>query len=92
LSFDHQGIDPIEETRATVLEFLKSNRATMSNILATDESDALSTKFQIASIPVVDVYDREGNRVQRFDSSSSPSHEVYAEVNKLVETLVAKGK
>jgi thiol-disulfide isomerase/thioredoxin len=86
LSLDHQGIDPIADVAQSVREFLEKQQANLDNILSTEESDAILKKFGIASIPVVDVYDRDGKLARRFDESSG-KHFDYAEVDKLVEQL-----
>jgi thiol-disulfide isomerase/thioredoxin len=87
LSLDHQGIDPLDEVAKSVREFLEKQRAELDNILATEESDAILKKFGTASIPVVDVYGRDGKLVQRFDESSG-KHFDYDEVDQLVQELL----
>jgi len=88
VSFDFQGIDPIGDVRMTVSDFLHSKGAeNVVNVLSTEESDVLSRKLGIASIPVVYVYDRAGNLVRRF-SESNGRHEGYAEIDKLVSELI----
>ncbi len=88
MSLDHQGIDPLDEVAKSVREFLQKQRAELDNILATEESDAILKKFGTASIPVVDVYGRDGKLVKRFDESSG-KHFDYDEVDKFVQKLLA---
>ncbi len=87
LSLDHQGIDPLIEVAKSVREFLEKQQAEFDNILATEESDEILKKFGTASIPVVDVYGRDGKLVQRFDDSSG-KHFDYQEVDQLVHKLL----
>jgi thiol-disulfide isomerase/thioredoxin len=79
LSFDYGGIGKIEEVQPGVLKFLEEQQATFDNVLCSEESDTLSKKMKLASIPAVYVYDRDGN-MKRFEGEES-----YKEVPALVE-------
>jgi thiol-disulfide isomerase/thioredoxin len=84
LSFDFEGIGKPEDVQPDVLNFLKKQQATFDNVLCSEESDTLRKKMQLASIPAVYVYDREGN-AKRFEGE-----EAYKEVPALVEKLISQ--
>jgi thiol-disulfide isomerase/thioredoxin len=85
LSFDYEGIGKPEDVQPDVLKFLEKQQATFDNVLASEESDALYKKMNLAAIPAVYVFDREGKLSKRFEGG-----EAYGEVPQLVETLIAK--
>jgi thiol-disulfide isomerase/thioredoxin len=92
LSFDYEGIGAPEEQREHVLAFLQKQRATFDNVLSSVESDVLTEKLEIPSIPAVFVYDRDGKVVQRFDNrhaSRSGGPFTYAQVAELVARLIS---
>lgn len=82
LSFDFEGLGKPEDVEADVLKFLRSQNATFENLLGGEGSDVLLKKMQLASIPAIFVYDRQGE-VHRFDGSKA-----YDEAAALVKTLV----
>lgn len=85
LSFDYEGLGKPEDQRSKVLEFLHSQHADIENLLSSDSSDDLYSKFKLASIPAVFVYDRQGKLAKRFTDPFT-----YADVNRLVDELVGK--
>ena len=91
LSFDYEGIGSPEQTKPKVLDFLKSQGATFDNVLSQDESDVLYRKLELASVPAVFVYDRDGKLVKRFDNEKAASEAeafTYQQVDELVEQLL----
>ncbi|HEY2759450.1 MAG TPA: TlpA disulfide reductase family protein [Pirellulales bacterium] len=84
LSFDFEGIGKPENVRPDVLVFLQDQQAAIENVLSSESSDVLLKKMNLASIPAVFVYDRQGN-VHRFEGSKA-----YDEVPALVKQLVDK--
>ena len=91
LSFDYEGIGSPEQTKPKVLDFLKSQGATFDNVLSQDESDVLYRKLELASVPAVFVYDRDGKLVKRFDNEKAATEAeafTYQQVGELVEQLL----
>lgn len=85
LSFDYEGVGKPEEVQEPVLRFLEKQQATFDNVLSSDESDALYKKMDLAAIPAVYVFDRDGNLSKRFEGSQA-----YQEVPMLVEKLISE--
>jgi thiol-disulfide isomerase/thioredoxin len=95
LSLDYDGIKdkPPESYRERVMMFLTKQQATFDNVLSTVASEELLDKLELASMPAVYVYGRDGKLVKRFDNESitQESEEfTYKDVTKLVEELLAK--
>lgn len=90
LSFDYEGLGKPEDVQQPVLEFLRRQQATFTNVLSSDESDVLYERFQLSSIPAVFVYDQQGKLVKRF-TASDPSQPAftYRDVEQFVEQLLA---
>ncbi len=60
-------------------------------MLSSDDSETLSKKLKIPSIPVVFVYDQQGNLAQRFDGAGNDGKPFsYAHVEAKVQELLAK--
>ena len=92
LSFDYEGIGRPEEQQERVLAFLLDQQATFDNVLSTLDSDALTAKLDIPSIPAVFVYDREGKLHERFDNrhaSRTGGRFTYEQVSEAVEKLLS---
>ena len=81
--------DDLAETRQRVLNFLHRQAATCTNLFGTTDTDTLQRELQVASLPVVDVYDRQGQRRRRFDASY-PGGFSYDDVRELVLAIVAE--
>ena len=95
LSSDYQGIKnkPAEFYRERVLRFLVKQEASFQNLLASIPADELYEQMELASIPAVFVYGRDGKLVKRFDNEhikNEAENFTYADVNKLVEELLAE--
>ncbi len=84
LSFDNEGLDPIENVKPAVLSFLKRQQATFDNVLSTLDSDALYKKLEIPAVPAAIVYDREGKLAKKFTGAKVD----YAEVERVVQELL----
>lgn len=100
VSTDYAGSKnkPPEYYRERVQKFLDEQHATFDNILLNVPSDELFEKIELASIPAVYVYGRDGNLVKRFDSESAENLKAdeeaftYADVNKVVQSLLKAKK
>ncbi len=84
LSFDNEGLDPIEEVKPAVLSFLSRQKATFDNVLSTLDSDALYKKLEIPAVPAVLVYDRESKLAKKFTGAKVD----YVEVEQVVQELL----
>jgi thiol-disulfide isomerase/thioredoxin len=84
LSFDNEGLDPIEDVKPPVLAFLKRQNATFDNVISTLDSDALYKKLEIPAVPAVLVYDREGQLAKKFTGAKVD----YAEVEEFAKQLM----
>jgi hypothetical protein len=84
LSFDHEGLDPIEDVKPPVLSFLSRQQATFDNVLSTLDSDALYKQLEIPAVPAALVYDREGKLARKFTGAKLD----YAEVEQVVQDLL----
>lgn len=91
LSFDYEGLGKPEDVMPVVQEFLQKQGATFDNVLGTEDSETLYKKMELASVPAVYVYDRDGKLAKRFDNEDASKPEDafnYEHVGKLVEELV----
>jgi hypothetical protein len=68
MDYSGRASRPPESYRDDVLEFLQQQGATCDNVLGSDDPDALYSRLDLASIPAVYVYDRQGNLRKRFDN------------------------
>jgi thiol-disulfide isomerase/thioredoxin len=89
VSTDYAGIKnkPPEFYKVKVLEFLTEQKATFENVLCSVDSETLFEELELASIPAVYVYGKDGKLAKRF-----AGEEVHydKEVVPLVEELLAK--
>ena len=100
VSTDYTGSKnkPPEFYRERVTKFLTEQDATFDNVLLNVPSDELFEKIELASIPAVYVFGRDGKLVKRFDSESAENVKTdeeaftYADVNKVVDELLKKKK
>jgi len=95
LSCDYAGIKnkPPEFYRERVITFLEKQEATFENLLASAEAEEVFEKLQVASIPAVLVYGRDGKLVKCFNNDDAPTDRegfTYEDVTQLVEKLLAK--
>jgi len=89
LSFDYEGLGKAEDVQPAVLDFLRRQQATFTNVLCSEESDLLYERLKLSSIPAVFVYDQQGTLVKRF-TASDPSQPAftYEDVEQLVMQLL----
>ncbi len=93
LSFDFEGIGKPEDEYDRVLGFLEKQAADFDNVLSRLDSDALTARLEIPSIPAVFVYDRQGNQRRRFDNRNASREGgpfTYRQVGEYVEQLLAE--
>jgi len=91
LSFDYEGIGKPDEQVPRVLQFLRDKGATFDNVLSSVDADTLYQKLQIASIPVVFVYDRQGKLRERFtEPPPGKGLPLYEQVQAAVEKLLVE--
>ena len=76
------------KAREQALEFLEHQQATFDNYIMTDGEHAWWDEWNIKSIPVVMVFDRDGELVKKFDNDDPDNQFTYADVEKLVAELV----
>ena len=74
---DYVGIEdePPESYRKDVLKFLRKKGASFDNVLSSLAYDELFEKLELASLPVVYVYGKDGKLKKRFDNEE----ELYGE-------------
>jgi hypothetical protein len=71
------------------LAFLQKQKATFSNYLLDEEPAVWSEKWSITAPPAVFVFDRDGKRAAKFDTSDSDKPLSYDDVEKLVKQLLS---
>ncbi len=57
-----------EDEQPDILKFLNAKQASIINLISSDADEALYKKVSIASIPVVQVYGRDGKLARQFDN------------------------
>lgn len=62
------GVGKPEDESADVLKFLTKQNARLINLLSNEADEDLYKRVGIASIPVVQVYDRSGKLAKQFDN------------------------
>lgn len=88
------GVGEPEDEREDVLKFLTKQKANLINLLSSEEDEVLYKRVGIASIPVVQVYDRSGKLAKQFDNEKDEyggdgftyEKHITPYVNKLVES------
>lgn len=87
-NMDFTGRGKPEDAKEVVHEFLKGQNATLFNVISRDKDDNIyGKKISSYSIPVVQIYDRQGNLRKEFDDSLGEF--TYAkDVLPFVETLI----
>jgi thiol-disulfide isomerase/thioredoxin len=91
LSFDYEGLDSPDEVKPKVEKFLAEQGATFDNVISNLDSESLYKKFDLAIVPAVFVYDKEGKLAKRFDNErvKDPKDAFnYENVGELVAKLV----
>lgn len=96
LNCNYSGLDPHDKEKVAVLEFLTAQKATFRNLMNREEDTDLYKKVGIASIPVVQVYGRDGKLAKQFDNEKDEYGKngfTYAEhIVPFVESLVKAEK
>ena len=90
---DYDGIPnkPPEHYRDRVVKFLEKQDAVFENLMANVSLEELMDKMDLASIPAVYVYGRDGKLVKRFDNEKIKSDQdefTYEQITQLVEDLL----
>jgi thiol-disulfide isomerase/thioredoxin len=94
LNTNYIGTGSPEDERDEILGFLTKNKATIRNLISSDADEDLYKKVGIASIPVAQVYGRDGKLVKQFDNEKEEygdkgfSYEEH--ITPLVKSLVEK--
>lgn len=94
VSLDYQGFEdePVESCRERVLTFLKKMNAQFENILlSTDSETVLVKEIGTGSIPVVYVFDRNGEKAAEFPDPNNPDEFTYeGHIIPVVEKLLER--
>lgn len=94
VSCDYDGLDPLATYEELVLEQLREIDATITNVMLNVPSDELYPKIDLASIPAVYIYGRDGSLLKRFDNDANEyggEGFTYAEqIIPMVERLLAE--
>lgn len=92
VSLDYQGFEeePVDACREKVLTFLKKMNARFVNVIcSTDSETVLLKEIGTGSIPVVYIFDREGNKVAEFPDPDNPDEFTYeAQIVPIVKKLL----
>jgi hypothetical protein len=82
----------VDEAREhpVALKFLQAEGAVFPNFRLDEELERWEKEWGIAGPPAVFVFDRDGNRAGNFNNESGADFS-YADVEKLVRQLLAKG-
>ncbi len=92
-SLDYAGLPdmPVEECSKKALEFLIEQKATLQNFIFEEEDlTIMDEKLKAASIPVVEVFDTDGQLKKRFDGSTGEEFTYQENVIPLVDQLIAE--
>ncbi len=88
-NLDYVGLDKVDDLKPDVLKFLKGQKATFPNFMSSEKDETIYAKLDLASIPAVYVYDRDGKLRKRFDEDAGEF--TYAkDITPLVEKLIAE--
>lgn len=87
LNLDYDGVGEPADVRPKVLEFLRKQKATFDNVLCRLEAQQQLQALGVYSLPAVFVYDRSGQLVKKFDTSSGEEF-TYADVEQCVASLL----
>jgi thiol-disulfide isomerase/thioredoxin len=81
-------VDPAE-SRDDALKFLVKQKATFANYWLDEKAEVWQERWRIIGPPAVFVFDRQGKRAAKFYSEDDNKPFTYAEVEKLVQQLLA---
>ncbi|MGE0758482.1 MAG: redoxin family protein [Pirellulaceae bacterium] len=82
------GEDP-GSARAQIEEFLVKQGATFDNVICTDSDEQLFQTLETAAVPVVRVYDRQGQLRKQFDNDENEYGEQGFSYEQQIAPLVA---
>jgi hypothetical protein len=68
LNCNYIGTGKPEDEKPDVLKFLTQKKANIRNLISSDADEDLYKKVGIASIPVAQVYGRDGKLAKQFDN------------------------
>lgn len=68
LNCNYAGTGSPEDDKEAVVKVLADRKAFFLNIISSDADEELYKKVGIASIPVIQIYDRQGTLVKQFDN------------------------
>jgi thiol-disulfide isomerase/thioredoxin len=71
LNCNFNGIGSPEDEREAILKVLSGTQSIALHLISSDPDEQLYQQVGIASIPVVQVYDRSGKLVKQFDNEQS---------------------
>lgn len=71
LNTNYIGLGKPEDEQEDVLKYLNKEKAHLINLLSSEEDQELYKRIGIASIPVVQVYDRTGKLAKQFDNEKN---------------------
>ncbi len=60
-----------ESHQETVLKFLEQQNATFANVICNEADEQVYTKIDLAGVPAIYVYDKQGQLHKRFDNDSA---------------------
>jgi thiol-disulfide isomerase/thioredoxin len=83
------GTGKPDDEQPAVLDFLKQKKAAIVNLLSSDADEDLYKKVGIASIPVVQVYGRDGKLAKQFDNEKEEFGKQGFDYEHHIEPLVA---
>lgn len=71
IDYNGRKDQPPESFRDKVLAFLSKHEATFQNVISSDTDEYVYNVLEVGSIPVVLVYDREGNLKKKFTNDEN---------------------
>jgi thiol-disulfide isomerase/thioredoxin len=87
LSLDNEGLAPLDQVVPRVLRFLNQQRATIDNVIMLEDSDRVLRALQLASIPTVLVYGKQGQLLETVTPHHGESP--YVRVDQIVAAQLA---
>ncbi len=82
---DYIGIGKPEDDSEGVLKFLQEQKAAIHNLLSSDEDSKVFEKAKVLSLPVVQVFGRDGALNKQFDNEFTYEKHVTPHVAELVK-------
>ncbi|MDA1015241.1 MAG: TlpA disulfide reductase family protein [Planctomycetota bacterium] len=91
-SLDYEGLadTPVEKSKENALKFLNKMNATFHNVICSTPPDEFYDDQNVASIPVVRVYDQTGKLAKQFDVDAGTDFSYEKDIRPLVDSLVAE--